>query len=424
MSAGLTPDLGDPDVLARLFAPAAEHAIIGLAVSGGPDSLALMLLAQRWAAQRDSAPKLVVYSLDHGLRPEAGAEVTMVLRAAEGLGLAARGLCWTGDKPETGLQDAARQARYRIIGDAMKADGATLLLTAHHRGDQAETVLMRLAHGSGIEGLKGMTALSRVEGVPVFRPLLDVEPASLAALVDAAGLVPVQDPSNDDSTYERVRWRKLLPALAAEGLDSTALARFATRMAEADAALLQMADAAFAELVTLDGFGAANLPRAAFHALSPAIGRRLLGRVLNIVGGRQKPRALGQVERLYDQIAAGDLPRAATLLGAVVRLKGDSLSVSREPGRALPEDILLMPHQGLIWDQRFRITNVSDDAGLVAGATDFMPRHRLETFLGFKVTTPAEAIRTAPMVRNADGDVLALGGWSFDDRVKVELLID
>jgi tRNA(Ile)-lysidine synthase len=424
MSAGLTPDLGDPDVLARLFAPAAEHATIGLAVSGGPDSLALMLLAQRWAAQHDGAPKLVVYSLDHGLRPEAGAEVTMVLRAAEGLGLTARGLCWTGEKPETGLQEAARQARYRIIGEAMKADGATLLLTAHHRGDQAETVLMRLAHGSGIEGLKGMTALSRVEGVPVFRPLLDVEPAGLAAVVDASGLVPVQDPSNGDPAYERVRWRKLLPALAAEGLDSTALARFATRMAEADAALLQMADAAFAELVTLDGFGAASLPRAAFHALSPAIGRRLLGRVLNIVGGRQKPRALGQVERLYDQIVAGDLPRAATLLGAVVRFKGDSLSVSREPGRALPEDILLMPHQGLIWDQRFRITNVSDDAGLVAGATDFMPRHRLETFLGFKVTTPAEAIRTAPLVRNANGDVLALGGWSFDDRVKVELLID
>ena len=424
MSAGLTPDLGDPDVLARLFAPAIEYKAIGLAVSGGPDSLALMLLAQRWAAQRAGAPKLIVYSLDHGLRPDARAEVSMVLGYAESFGLAARGLAWLGNKPETGLQEAARQARYRIIGEAMKADGATLLLTAHHRGDQAETVLMRLAHGSGVEGLKAMVPLSQVEGVPVFRPLLDVDPSSLAAVVEAEGLVPAQDPSNHDIAYERVRWRKLLPALAAEGLDAAALSRFAARMAETDAALAQMADAAFAELVTLDGFGAASLPKAALHALSPAIARRLLGRVLNIVGGRQKPRALGQVERLYDQIATGDLPRAATLLGAVVRLKADILSVSREPGRALPEDIVLPPHQGLIWDHRFRITNVSDDSGLVAGATDFMPRHRLETFLGFKVTTPAEAIRTAPLVRNAAGDVLALGGWSFDDRVKVELLID
>lgn len=424
MSAGLTPDLGDPEVLARLFAPAAGHAAIGLAVSGGPDSLALMLLAQRWVETLEQPPGLFVYSLDHGLRPEAKDEVAMVLAVASQLGLTARGLSWTSDKPETGLQEAARQARYGLIGEAMKADGATLLLTAHHRGDQAETVLMRLAHGSGIEGLKAMTAISQVEGVAVFRPLLDVEPSSLATLVESAGLTPARDPSNDDSAYERVRWRKLLPALAAEGLDSAALARFATRMAEADAALGQMADAAFAELVALDGFGAASIPREAFRALSPAIGRRLLGRILNIVGGRQKPRALGQVERLYDQIAEGHLPRAATLLGAVLRLKGETLSVSREPGRALPDDVALPPGEGLVWDQRFLITNVSADSGLVAGATDFLPRHRLEDFLGFKVTTPAEAIRTAPLVRNADGDVLALGGWSFDDRVKVELLID
>jgi tRNA(Ile)-lysidine synthase len=105
-------------------------------------------------------------------------------------------------------------------------------------------------------------------------------------------------------------------------------------------------------------------------------------------------------------------------------MKGTALTVSREPGRALPEDISLPPHQGLVWDQRFLITNVSADQGIVAGATDFMPRHRLEDFLGFKVTTPAEAIRTAPLVRNAEGDVLALGGWSFDERVTVELLID
>lgn len=424
MSAGLTPDLGDPEVLARLFAPAAGHRAVGLAVSGGPDSLALMLLAARWAALHEAPPKLIVYSLDHGLRPEARDEVAMVLDAAARHGLAARGLEWTGAKPETGLQEAAREARYRLIGAAMREDGATLLLTAHHRGDQAETVLMRLAHGSGIEGLKAMTPMSQVEGIAVFRPLLDVEPGALAALVDEAGLTPARDPSNDDVAYERVRWRKLLPSLAEEGLDSGVLARLAARMAEADAALIQMADAAFAELVVLDGFGAASLPRAAFHALSPAIGRRLLGRVLNIVGGRQKPRALGQVERLYDQIAAGDLPRAATLLGAVVRLKGEALIVSREPGRALPDDIILLPQQGLVWDQRFLITNVSDDVGLIAGATDFMPRHRLEDFLGFKVTTPAEAIRTAPLVRDGQGGVLALGGWSFDDRVKVELLID
>lgn len=424
MSAGLTPDLGDPAVLARLFAPARHEPALGLAVSGGADSLALMLLAHRWAAGLATPPRLIVYSLDHGLRPEAAEEAAMVAREAAKLGLAARVLRWTGEKPESGMQEAARQARYRLIGAAMTEDGARLLLTAHHRADQAETVLMRLAHGSGLEGLKGMTRLAQVEGIDVFRPLLDVEPAQLRAEVEAAGLVPAQDPSNADPSYERVRWRQKLPLLAAEGLDSGTLARFAARMAEADAALSQMAEAAFLELVRLDGFGAADLAHATLSALSPAIGRRLLARTLSVVGGRQKPHTLAPVERLYDQIVSGELPRSVTLLGAVIRQRGDLLSLSREPGRALPPPQPLPAGAALVWDRRFRITNRSARTDLVAGATDFMPRHRLEDVLGFKVTTPAEAIRTAPMVRDPDGSVLALGGWSFDEGIAVEVLLD
>lgn len=424
MSTGLTPSFRDSAALTRLFAPAAGEQAIGIAVSGGSDSLALMLLAARWAEALERPPRIIVYSVDHGLRPEAVTEVAMVLDAARSQGFEARGLHWAGEKPETGVQEAARQARYRLMAEAMAEDGATLLLTGHHRADQAETVLMRLAHGSGIEGLRAMTPLAMVEGIKVFRPLLDIEPSALSGLVTEEGLIPARDPSNDDLAYERVRWRQLLPTLAGMDLDTATLARFATRMGEADLALGQMTDAAFSELVRLDGFGSATLPKAALLSLSPAIGRRVLARVLNIAGGRQKPRALGQVERLYDQVAANDLPRSATLLGTVVRLRGVSLSISREPGRALPADIHLPPRTGLVWDERFLITNISDATGLVAGAADFMPRHRLEHVLGFKVTTPVEAIRTAPMVRDASGSVLALGGWSFDDRIKVELLVD
>lgn len=424
MSAGLTPDLADDAALARLFAPVAGQQALALAVSGGPDSLALMLLARRWADAQPRKPRLFVYSLDHGLRPEAAGEVAMVLAEAERLGMTGRGLVWSGPRPETGVQEAARLARYRLIGAAMGGDGVEILTTAHHRADQAETILMRLAHGSGLEGLKGMSGFAQVEGVRVFRPLLEVEPQALAALVAEAGLVAAQDPGNHDIAYERVRWRRLLPALAEEGLDGAALSRFAARMAEADLALSQVADAAFAELVRLDGFGAASLPAAAFTALSPAIGRRVLGRVLTIVGGRQKPRALGQVERLFEQIVTQSLPRGTTLLGAVTRIKGEALVVAREPGRALPEARPLPPQSALVWDERFRIANVSNQTGLVAAATDFFPRHRLEAVLGFKVTTPAEAIRTAPIVRDAEGAVLALGGWSFDSRVRVELLVD
>ena len=424
MPTGMTPDIDDAAGLQALFAGVAGESAVGLAVSGGADSLALMLLAQRWATSLAAAPRLVVYSVDHGLRPQARAEVAMVLQAAAALGLAARGLAWSGAKPETGIQEAARAARYRLMGSAMVEDGATVLLTAHHLQDQAETVLMRLAHGSGIEGLKGMSVMADVEGIRVHRPLLGVDPVALRSVVDAAGLVPVADPSNADPHYERVRWRQALPQLAALGLDAGTLALFASRMAEADAAIAQMADGCFAEIVRLDGFGAARIELAPFVGLSPAISTRLLGRVLNIVGGRQKPRALGQVERLRQSIAEAGLGKATTVLGCVIRIKDGAIAVAREPGRLLPSDAVLAPHGELVWDERFRIVNASPEASLTASVADYLPRHRLEEFLGFKVTAPAEAIRTAPIVRDANGGVLSLGGWSFDERIKVQLLID
>jgi tRNA(Ile)-lysidine synthase len=424
MPAGLTPDLADPATLEGLFAPVAGEAVLGLAVSGGPDSLALMLLVRRWVEQRSAAPVVIVYSLDHGLRPEARDEVAMVGVEAERLGFGFRGLVWADGHPETGIQEAAREARYRLIGEAMAKDGATVLLTAHHRSDQAETILMRLAHGSGLDGLKGMSSFSEVEGVRVFRPLLDADPSILADLVTEAGLTPVRDPSNDDESYERVRWRRLLPALAKEGLDGAAFSRFAARMAEADLALSQLAGGAFTELVSFDGFGAASISLGALDQLGAATARRVLSRVLAVVGGRQKTRALGQVERLVEQLASRSLPRGMTLLGTIVRIKDDAVTIAREPGRALPENQPLVPGKTIVWDDRFEITNVSEATDLVASATDFFPRHRLEEVLGFKVTTPAEAIRTAPIVRDAAGAVLSLGGWSFDERLTVKFLVD
>ncbi|MCS6762039.1 MAG: tRNA lysidine(34) synthetase TilS [Candidatus Devosia symbiotica] len=424
MPTHLGPDIDTEAGLQALFAGVADEPTIGLAVSGGADSLALLLLAQCWAASLAKPPRLHVYSLDHRLRPEARDEVAMVLELASSLSLRATGLAWTDDKPVAGLQEAARLARYRLIGAAMAEDGIGVLLTAHHRNDQAETVLMRLAHGSGLEGLKGMASMVEIAGVRVHRPLLNLERDALAAVVEAAGVVPVVDPSNLDLHYERVRWRQAMPALEELGLDAAMLAQFAERMAQADAAIRQMTEACFAEMVRLDGFGAASIDLAPFVGLSAAISTRVLGWVLNIVGGRQKPRALGQVERLRKAICLDGLPKASTVLGCVVRVTGDAIAVAREPGRSMPADAVLTPHGELVWDERFRIINGSDEDGLTASVADYLPRHRLEAFLGFKVTAPAEAIRTAPIVRDAAGSVLSLGGWSFDDRISVQLLID
>lgn len=316
----------------RLFAPVAGQGAIGIAVSGGADSLALMLLVAAWRQAAPDAPPAIVYSVDHGLRPEAAGEVEMVCRTAERFGLAARGLRWAGDKPASGLQAAARSARYRLIAGAMAVDGAAVCLTAHHQRDQAETVLMRLAHGSGVEGLSGMAKFSVVEGCPLFRPLLGVSPLHLRALVEDNGLVPAEDPSNQDHAYERVRWRMMLPQLEYLGLGEERLSTFARRMGELDALVDQEVERHWPALVTRSAAGIA-IRRDGLAALAGPVAVRLLGRALALVGGGQKPHALGQVERLHAQIATTPALKRTSLHACLIESDGSSVTIVPEPGR-------------------------------------------------------------------------------------------
>lgn len=317
---------------ATLFAPLRNAKAIGLAVSGGADSLALMLLAARWRDTTPDTPPMYVYSVDHGLRPEAAAEVAFVQAEAGRLGLSARGLHWEGDKPATGVSEAARGARYRLIGEAMRADGADILVTAHHLDDQAETVLMRLAHGSGLAGLRGMAALADVEGVTVARPLLGIGRAELAALVEEAGLTPVADPSNEDTDYERVRWRQAMPQLAALGLDAGRLALFAARAGEAQEAVVQAAEAAIADHAQGLADGVA-LPATVLAALSRAVLVEVLGRLLEQVGGAGKRRQLAQLELLALRLQDATALKRTSLHGSVVASDGATVSIRKEPAR-------------------------------------------------------------------------------------------
>jgi tRNA(Ile)-lysidine synthase len=315
-----------------LFAPLRGAKAVGLAVSGGADSLALMLLAARWRDADAGAPGLFVYSVDHGLRAEAADEVAFVLAEAAKLGLPARGLRWDGEKPETGVSEAARTARYRLMGAAMARDGADILATAHHLDDQAETVLMRLAHGSGLAGLRGMAALSEVEGVAVARPLLGVGRAELAALVAEAGIMPVADPSNDDRHYERVRWRQALPLLAELGLDAGRLALFAARAGEAQEAIAAAAVEAI-ERHAVAGAGGITVPAQVLAGLPRAVLVEVLGRLLEQVGGASKRRQLAQIELMALRLQEGTALKRTTLHGSVVSSDGLTVSIVKEAGR-------------------------------------------------------------------------------------------
>ena len=216
-----------------LDAVVSPQARIGVAVSGGPDSLALLLLA---AAARPG--QVEAATIDHGLRPEARSEAEMVASVCERLGvrhatLAAR---WS-EVPETAIQERARNQRYRLLGYWAEERGLDAIVTAHHAEDQAETLLMRLARGSGVRGLAGIRPRSVSPGahIRLVRPLLGWRRAELEQVCADAGVEPVSDPSNQDEQFERVRVRRSLAAL--DWLDAGAVAHSAAILADADAAL-------------------------------------------------------------------------------------------------------------------------------------------------------------------------------------------
>ncbi|WDR04934.1 tRNA lysidine(34) synthetase TilS [Devosia rhodophyticola] len=330
MSPSLTL-LDNLTLLDRLFRPVDVYDRVGLAVSGGADSLALMVLAHRWAVR--ARVELVVYSVDHGLRPEARDEVAAVLAVAAELGLKARALVWSSPHPTSGIQEAARNARYGLIGAAMADGGVGILLTAHHRQDQAETVLMRLAHGSGVAGLAGMTPLSNVGGVPIFRPLLDIDREDLRAIVAAVGLVPFEDPSNQDTRYERVRWRNLLPQLDELGLDARRLGEFAQRMGQTRDALASAAETAVQVVVTSRTSEEATIDRIGFARLPRAVAVVMLSRLLAEIGSGKKSRVISSVEALYLALVSDQKFGGQTLHGCMVRRQKRTITIGPEVGR-------------------------------------------------------------------------------------------
>lgn len=242
----MTPAPGE-----ALLAAIPTDATIGVAVSGGPDSLALLL-----AAARERSGRIRAATVDHRLRPEAAAEAAHVAAICAGLGVPHDVLRVS---VAGSIQAAARAARYAALADWCLAHGLTHLATAHHLDDQAETVLMRLARGAGLKGLSGMRATrSLAPGVTLARPLLGLRKADLEAMVAAAGLEPARDPSNDDPRFDRTAVRRLLAREA--HLDPARIAHSAAILAEAEAALEWAVERLAAERITDQGLDASGLP--------------------------------------------------------------------------------------------------------------------------------------------------------------------
>ena len=273
------------------FAPFEARPELAVAVSGGRDSLCLALLADRWARERDG--RAVAFIVDHGLRVEAAREARETCELLRGQGIEAHVLTWTGPKPATGVQQAAREARYRLLRDACRQRGLLHLLVAHQADDQAETVVMRAARRSGRDGLAGMAALLEWPELRLLRPLLGVPRSRLSATLRALGIAWIDDPSNLDPRFERARLR----AAGSVSPDRPVIE------GQRAAGERQMAEAAVA-LLDFDRDGALALDRAGFVQIPVGLQRRLVSRIVQAIGGGDHP------------------PRQDRLARAVARLSG------------------------------------------------------------------------------------------------------
>jgi len=311
-----------------------------LAVSGGPDSTALLLLAARWAKRLKRGPKLIAITIDHGLRPEAAREAAMVKRLARRLGVPHRTLRWRDGKPRAGLQEAARRARYELLAEAATGAGLAHIVTAHTLDDQAETVLFRLARGSGLYGLAGMARaaplpIGGTRAIFLVRPLLHLPKARLIATLKAARIPYAEDPSNRDPRFTRARLREeLMPALAREGLDARGLARLAARLRRAEQAIAVAVEAARAALAPppWPPRGPVTFATLAFAGLPAEVALRLLGEAIAHAGD-EGPVELAKLESLYEALAQARARLRRTLAGALITLESDQLTVERAPPR-------------------------------------------------------------------------------------------
>lgn len=275
------PAAADPGLTPERFRAAVEALApdlgskVALAVSGGPDSLALLLLAHR------AGFDVVALTVDHRLRPEAEEEARHVAAIAAGLGLPHVTLA-VDVRRTASVQAAARDARYAAMADWCDANDVRWLMTAHHADDQAETLLMRLSRGSGLGGMAGIRVRRPVEGhaVTLLRPLLGVRKAELVALVEAAGLAAVDDPSNRSEAYDRTGARAVL---VGGGVDAGGAVATATHLAEAEAALQWTADEAWAGRANASGEAIALDAR----GLPAELVRRLVLRAFRALGGAE-----------------------------------------------------------------------------------------------------------------------------------------
>ncbi len=339
--------------MARL-APLSPRPQIACAVSGGSDSLALLLLLDRWC--RAQGGQVWALSVDHGLRAEAKTEQQLVAALCQARGIGFTALRWTGVKPGGAIQMAARAARYALLEQQCARQGLVYLALAHQVSDQAETFLLRLAAGSGVFGLAGMARQRAREDLCLLRPLLAAPKDRLQAFLRAQGVTWVEDPSNNDPRYDRVRWRQAAEPLRAAGLDGARLSDLTQLYGRLRRQWDRQLAGFFATAVDLRPEGFAWLKDDSFVAAPRLLAEAALTRLLTCVSGAAyPPRQTGVKALLARWCDNKALDRGVTLGGCrLLPRRGGRVLLVREAARV--EKTTLRAGEKIHWDGRFSIT--------------------------------------------------------------------
>lgn len=388
--------------ITRFFAPDPPTRL-GVAVSGGSDSVALLALLNDW--RKAGGPALHAVTVDHGLRAEAAAEADDVAKLCAEWDIPHTTLNWRGWDGTGNLPDRARRARYALMAAWAAGEGIPAIALGHTADDQAETFLMRLAREAGLDGLAEMVHGWDQDGVRFVRPVLGVTRAALREFLAARGVRWTDDPSNTDDAYERSRARKALAGLAPLGISAETLANVSRHLGQAREALeAQVAEAArdVARVET----GDVVLDRARFAALPPETARRLFIEALMWISGAEYPPRGATLLRAMERALEG---KGTTLHGCRVTTNQRSLRITREENAVAGHSV----PPGEVWDGRWRVTGPEEEGVEIrALGTDGLKscREREKTFL------PAATLRASPAVWRGDTLVAAplagrANGW-------------
>ena len=366
---------------------------LAVALSGGPDSTALLLLADEWVRARDGT--LVAFIVDHGLRDGSAVEARVVAGRCSARAIASRILTWKGPKPASAIEETARHARYDLLEAACRRHGILHLLTAHHRQDHLETVALRLEAGSGPMGLAGMSRCVERPALRIIRPLLGLHPARLKVTLRERGERWLEDPMNRDPGFARVRLRQQGVPDCGSGSSE--------RRTEMEGELARL----LPRMAHVDSRGVATLDRPGWQCLPEDVRHLVLVRLAMTVGGRAYPPATRKTDRLA-RLLRSDATVAATL-GRCRWQGGREVTVRREI-RNLPVIEGRGGEGEILWDGRYRVT-VPDGPWRVHPAGGSFPV--VERLSGAPWPPGAASIRfaprqplTGPLFRND-----ASGGW-------------